>query len=147
MEQSISSTFGHRIRIRACGLLETESGILLIKHNSLGPLGYLWSAPGGEPHFEEPIQKAVEREFLEETSLIVKCGEFLLFNEFIGNHLHAVELFFKVTLLSGSPILGHDPELPPDKQMMSGLRFWSRAELAKQNLSGFHAMFSRPGGY
>lgn len=133
-----AQTFGQRVRLRACGVLIENGSILLVKHEGLGHAGFLWNPPGGGVEFGESVQQTIEREFLEETGLIVVVGEFLAFSEHIGDGLHAVELFFKVSKQAGDLSLGSDPELEPDGQMMTDIRFWNFDEIRQRPPFWFH---------
>lgn len=128
--------FHKSIRLRACGILIENDEILLVKHSGLGKAGFLWNPPGGGLQFGESVSQAVEREFLEETGLVVQAGEFVCFSEHIGDGLHALELFFRVNRIGGTLALGTDPELAHTAQLMVDLRFWPRSEI--ENLPGFH---------
>lgn len=120
-----------------------DGQILLVKHMGLGPAGFLWNPPGGGLQFGESVVQAVEREFLEETGLVVKAGRFACFSEHIADGLHAVELFFRVERLGGTLALGTDPELAHTTQMMVDLRFWHRSEIESQPDFHFHKALNR----
>lgn len=120
-----------------------DGQILLVKHTGLGPAGFLWNPPGGGLQFGESVVQAVEREFLEETGLVVKAGRFACFSEHIADGLHAVELFFRVERLGGTLALGTDPELAHTTQMMVDLRFWHRSEIESQPDFHFHKALNR----
>ncbi len=47
----------------------------------LGPEGYIWSPPGGGVEFKENVEKALIREFREETHTTIAIDEFLFVNE------------------------------------------------------------------
>lgn len=130
--------FSQNVRLRACGLLIENDQILLVKHVGLGEAGFLWNPPGGGLQFGESVRQAVEREFVEETGLVVEASDFVHFSEHIGDGLHALELFFNVRRLSGELKLGTDPELGDRLQMMVDLRFWSKTEIEQQPASYFH---------
>ena len=99
-----------KVRVRAVGLLFEDDRVLLLKHQGLGPEGYLWSPPGGGVDFGMSAADTLKKEFLEETSLEVEVGAFLFVNEHLDERHHAIELFFEVHRLSGAPTLGSDPE-------------------------------------
>lgn len=139
LETLINSEFGHKVRLRVCGILLENEGLLLLRHNGIGKAGYLWSPPGGGVLFGEPISQTLQREFAEETGLQVEVQEFLFFHEHISATLHAVELMFKVTRSGGDLKLGLDPELPPENQILSDIRFWTRTEIATLKPENVHA--------
>lgn len=135
--------FANKVRLRICGVLCREDRILLIRHQGIGPAGFLWSPPGGGVQFGESITTTLKREFLEEAGLDVEVQDFLFFHEHISDRLHAVELFFKVTFLSGQMALGLDPELPLDQQILTEIRYWSPQEISNQPELHFHACISK----
>ena len=89
--------------------------------------------------FGESIYDTLKREFREETGLEVDVQDFLFFHEHISGHIHAVELFFSVRQTGGVVQLGNDPELPPEKQILTELRLWTKEEIADHPPSWFHA--------
>ncbi|MEM7299302.1 MAG: NUDIX hydrolase, partial [Bacteroidota bacterium] len=123
MSRQTENPFTNRVRVRVCGLLIQEGKVLLLKHDTIGSSGYLWSPPGGGVEFGESAHETLIKEFKEETNLTIEVGEYLFTNEFIGTKHHAIELFFHVHLVSGDLKLGFDPELPLDKQILTEARF------------------------
>ncbi|MEO1256165.1 MAG: NUDIX hydrolase, partial [Bacteroidota bacterium] len=123
--------FRNKVRVRVCGILRENNQILLLRHDSIGPQGYLWSPPGGGVSFGESLEDRLEKEFLEEVNLTVEVNDYLFTNEYIGNRHHAIEIFYRVTRVSGEVRLGMDPELPPDKQILCEAKFFSGKELEK----------------
>lgn len=141
--EPLSARFAGKVRIRVCGVCIRQNRILLVKHRGLGPAGYLWNPPGGGIDFGESVEQALKREFLEETGLQIEVGNFLHFNEFIGQGLHALELFFEVSMVGGELRLGTDPELDSGSQMMEELKFWSKIEIANEPVELFHVGLSK----
>lgn len=135
------STFGNRLRVRVCGILKRNEKILLLKHNSIGTKGYLWSPPGGGVKFGEDLRSALIREYKEETNLDVVVEEFLFTNEYLQGSLHALEFFFKVKETGGDLSLGSDPELHPEAQMLEELRFFTKEELKSMDSETIHNAF------
>lgn len=109
-QAKISKAFGNKLRLRVCGILIENNQTLLVKHHGMGKNGF-WSPPGGAVKFGERIEKALKREFYEETGLFIRMGDFLFLNEFMKDSLHAIELFFKVEKIGGSIIKGEEPEI------------------------------------
>lgn len=109
MHQEIKEVYGHKVRIRVCGLCWENDSLLVIDHQHLGP-PHFWAMPGGGIDFGMEAKEALKQEFLEETGLSVEVGNFLFAAELIKPPLHAVELFFEVHRVSGSLVPGFDPE-------------------------------------
>lgn len=135
MKDIIHTTFGGKVRVRACGILIKEDAVLLLKHEGVGKKGYLWAPPGGGVEFGESIKKTIVREFKEECNLTITVGEFILFNEFIAPPLHAIELFFKVSYVEGDLKIGNDPELIG--KSLSDFHYFSKEEIIN-NKSTIH---------
>jgi 8-oxo-dGTP diphosphatase len=109
---SVEEKFGNRLRVRVCGICIHESAILMVHHQGLRE-GPFWAPPGGGMEYGVPAAANLEREFLEETGLEVRTGQWLFATEFIQSPLHAVELFFLVDRIGGSLRAGYDPEMGP----------------------------------
>lgn len=123
MHSEIGKIYGDRVRVRACGLCWRDSNsLLLINHKRLTK-GDFWAPPGGGVEFGQTCPEALKREFEEETGLIVKVGKFLFVSEFIRPPLHAVELFFDVTIEGGELRKGFDPEMTAQHQIIEDIRF------------------------
>jgi len=144
-------------RVRVCGLLEKKGQILLLKHEKMGRLGYIWSPPGGGLDFHESVEHGLIREFYEETHLQIEIDRFLFVNEYIDEKFHAIELFFKVLYKKGEVKLGFDPEFSTADQILSDLKFFSESELnsipsgKKHNIfdecTSFERLFNMKGFY
>ncbi len=143
LSDAVQRTFGHRLRVRVCGLCFSGDDLLLIRHRGLGKLGYLYAPPGGEMHYGERAEDALVREFAEETGLQVRVREFLFAYEFLEPPLHALELFFSVETVSGEPRRGYDPELADHEQLIEAVRFMSPDTIAQLPRDAMHAMISR----
>ncbi|WP_462248235.1 NUDIX domain-containing protein [Ekhidna sp.] len=128
-QKNTPNPFAGKVRVRVGGILEENGQILLLKHKSLGPEGYLWLPPGGGVEFGESLHEALKKEFLEETNLKIEVGEYLFTNEFIKSPYHAIEHFFVVKRISGDLNLGLDPELPENQQILEELKFFSQEEI------------------
>lgn len=137
--------FAGKVRVRVSGILQKGDKILLLKHDNLGPSGYLWLPPGGGVEFGESLHEALKKEFLEETNLKIEVGDYLFANEFIKDPYHAIELFFSVKHLSGTLELGFDPELPENEQMISKAEFFSPEEIGALPADAIHNVFNTAG--
>lgn len=100
-----------------------------------------WSVPGGGMNYGQSAPDNLKREFLEETRLKVKVGKYLCVHEFLQPPLHAMEHFFEVELIDGNPVLGFDPELGKNEQILLDLRWMSFAELKTIPKINLHQMF------
>ena len=135
MSDEISQVYGNRLRVRVCGLLQEGDRLLLVKH-TLQHQSVWWAPPGGGMEFGESIEQALRREFLEETNLEITVGQFAFGCEYIQDPLHAIELFFWVTRISGTLQAGQDPELP----LIKNVRFMSFPDIAGLPRSEVHGM-------
>ena len=127
----------NKVRVRVSGILIENDKILLVNHSGLTPNSIFWSPPGGGIEFGENSKDALKREFMEETGLEVKVGDFLFINEVKTNNLHAIELFFEVKKLSGNIVIGKDPEHELN-QLIINVEFLSLDQLHKLPKSSFH---------
>jgi len=143
MEQEILANFGNRLRVRVCGVCIKDNKILLIKHKNIGRAGYLWSPPGGGLKFGETVEACLKREFLEETHLSVKIERFLFVHEFVEPPLHAIELFFEVSIVEGKIGLGKDPEMQENKQILEKIAFLDYANLAQEPKECLHKVLRK----
>ncbi len=137
---SIVSSFGHKLRVRACGVLVVDKKILLVKHQGIGELNHLWIPAGGGVELGETIAETISREFKEETNLTVTVGDFVLLHEYIEVPLHAIELFYMVQWKSGELKKGNDPELDSSQQMIKEVRYFSKVEIEKRDKRYFHSV-------
>jgi 8-oxo-dGTP diphosphatase len=134
--------YGQNVRIRVCGILANENGILLIKHEPLGKYGYLWSPPGGKVEFGATMEENLKREFNEEVGLDIEVGEFMFLNEYINTPIHAIEIFFKIKSYTGELKLGIDPELPLKDQIIKNTEFIPFPVIKDMNPATVHNIFS-----
>lgn len=140
ISKEIESKFGNRLRIRVNGILIEENKILLIKHQMSSDRDF-WSTPGGGMEFGSTAQNNLAREFYEETGLVIAVGNFLFLNEYLAHPLHALECFFEVKRISGDASLGSDPELTPENQLLSEIKWLSLEELQAIDRQYIHPIF------
>ena len=114
----------NRPRVRVAGILEEDGKLLLIEHTK-NDKSY-WLLPGGGVDWGESIEEAVKREFLEETNLVVEIEEFLFISETLApdKTKHVINLYFRVSRVSGEMALGDDV-------VLSDLKFFSLEEMEK----------------
>jgi len=129
-----------KVRVRVCGILIEDDKVLLLKHKGLGKGGHIWSFPGGGPNFGEDSQECLKREFEEETGLLVEVQNFLFVNVYRDEHLHAVQLFFRVDKIGGQLSLGSDPELK--EQILEDVQWIGDQELNEIASINKHNIFS-----
>ncbi len=138
LKDTAEQTYGQKLRVRVCGILIKENQILLARHDGLGDAGQLWIPPGGGVEFGEPLNNALQREFLEETGLAVEVKNLLMVSEFLKPPLHAIEFFFRVELISGTLKTGSDPEMPSQTQLLQEVRFWPLTDLKLMPAASLH---------
>jgi len=141
IESEIERIFGNKLRLRVSGICVRDNQILLIKHANLGEGGYLWSPPGGGLHFGESVEMCLKREFEEETGFTIAMKRFLFVNEFLQPPLHAIELFFEVEIAGGALLLGKDPEMQENSQIIKEIAFLDTKTLQKEPSVCVHNMF------
>lgn len=139
-KESVNQKFGGKVRTRVGGILIEDNKILLLKHEGVGKKEYLWSPPGGGIEFGENAEENLKREFFEETGLNILVEELLFVNEFMNEHIHAIELFFKVEKTGGFLKLGNDPEMGK-QQILSELAFFDEIKLQNTETDYLHNMF------
>jgi 8-oxo-dGTP diphosphatase len=109
MISEVQQYYGGKIRVRICGLNIKDNSLLMINHHGITNANF-WAPPGGGLEFGEKAEDCLVREFDEETGLKIKVNNFLFACEMIQLPLHAIELFFSTTLLSGDLKSGADLE-------------------------------------
>ncbi|MFO7257667.1 MAG: NUDIX hydrolase [Bacteroidota bacterium] len=140
MVPEIDRIYGKRVRVRACGICWDGDRVLVVNHQGLTD-GDFWAPPGGGVEFGFSVPETITREFREETGLEVETGRHLCVFEYINTPLHAVELFFEVERRGGTLRTGTDPELPPDRQIITAARFMSFEELGRVSAAEKHGIF------
>ncbi|MEN8170056.1 MAG: NUDIX hydrolase [Pseudomonadota bacterium] len=99
-----------------CGaIVRRGDAVLLVKRGRAPKLGQ-WAIPGGKVDAGESMRAAVEREILEETSIVIRAGEMVYQLEYIEHDkdgalaFHYVVLDFAAEYLSGEVCAGDDAE-------------------------------------
>jgi 8-oxo-dGTP diphosphatase len=142
-QQDKLQIYKHGLRVRACGICLLEDRILLVGHQLSDEEKIFWAPPGGGVMFSEKASETVQREFLEETGLQIAAGDLLFVHEYIGNSLHALELFFQVHYLDGSLRLGYDPEFIEEDQNLKAIAWMSLPEIRELPADSVHQLFSK----
>lgn len=138
MDPAIANIYGNRVRVRVCGLCYDGDALLLVNHQSLGKADF-WAPPGGGVDFGLSIAETLKKEFLEETNLTIDVGPFAFGCEFIHPPLHAIELFFHVSRLSGTLQKGYDPEL----QIIKEVAFLTPQQILALPAEQLHGVFTK----
>jgi 8-oxo-dGTP diphosphatase len=142
LSEDIIKTFGNKLRLRVSGISIVDDKILLVKHNSLGKNGILYAPPGGGLIFGESVLETLVREMKEETHLDVIPGQFLFVNEYLQSPLHAIELFFEVSVIGGELCKGVDPEMADDRQIIRDVGYYTLEQIQSGDPADFHSIFS-----
>lgn len=143
LSDSVQTTFGHRLRVRVCGVCFSGNDLLLVRHRGLGEQGYLYTPPGGGMHYGERAEDALVREIREETGLHVTVSEFLFIYEYRVLPLHALELFFAVDSVGGTLTTGTDPELSDEEQLIEEVSFMTPEAIDRERGGQMHDVVNR----
>lgn len=138
--KEINAKFGHQLRIRVNGILIQDDKVLMLRH-LMGGGKEFWSVPGGGMQYGSNAEDNLKREFEEETGLEIQINRFLFVHEFLREPLHAIEMFFEVSYISGKINLGTDPELDQDKQILTEIRWMSLSEIHSLSPESVHQIF------
>lgn len=139
MDASINMIYGNKVRIRACGVCWKNGSLLMVNHANLRS-GDFWAPPGGGIELGQTLEENLIREFAEETGIKVKPEKFLFMCEFIKPPLHAIEVFFEVSYVSGTTITGSDPEMT-DKQIIKNVQWMTVSEIKSHPPEALHGIF------
>jgi 8-oxo-dGTP diphosphatase len=139
-EKELHEKFGGRLRTRVNGVLIHDEKILMIKHH-MGNGKFFWNVPGGGMNYGSTSEANLKREFLEETGFEIEVEKFLCTYEFLKPPLHAIELYFEVKATGGKLILGQDPELPKEKQLITEIQFLTIDKLSSIKNEEKHRLF------
>jgi 8-oxo-dGTP diphosphatase len=152
----IVETFGHRLRVRVCGMCFENGKVLLVNHRAPNGHGDFWGPPGGGMDFGECAEETLKREFLEETGIEIDISRFLFVHEYLSPPLHAIELIFLVRRIKGEIHIGYDPEMKHGDQIIKDVRFIDYKDIRKMDKRTVHQLFanfktereiSQTGGY
>lgn len=138
MSNTVHDFYGHRLRVRVCGIAASKEGLLLVNHQ-MGT-GDFWAPPGGGLEFGETAKECLIREMKEETGLDVTVGDFLFTTELWKPPLHAIELFFRVSVMGGELKKGIDPETG-DHQIITAVQILRWEEIQSLPADHVHGIF------
>lgn len=112
------------MRHRACAALIEDGQILMVRIETKKQS--FWTLPGGGLNTGETFEQAVVREVEEEIHLNVRVIRPL----YTKTDSFGTEVCFLVERVdAASPLLGHDPERPPNQQVLSEIGWRSLAEI------------------
>lgn len=141
MSPSVAEIYGHKVRVRTCGLCWNGDKLLVVNHK-MDDKPAFWTPPGGGLEFGELVETALKREFLEETGLEIESPQFAFSCEVLRSPLHAIELFFHVHWTGGNLKVGYDPEL----QIIQDVKFMTDSEISQIEPDQRHGIFQVAGG-
>ncbi len=125
---------------RAYGVLLDEGRVILVRSSNPEHDPPLWWLPGGGIHFGETPEETLQREFVEETGLIVERFSLLTVmadtrRRSNGDRIHTVRIIYTVQLAGGE--LAHEVGGTSDHAMWFGPE-----ELAALNVADYarHAL-------
>ena len=88
-------------------MIVIEHGRIVLARRARGAYKGAWCIPCGYVEYDEDVRQAAQREFQEETGLLVRVGEvYAVHSNFHNPQAHSVGIWFRGTVLSG--------ELRPD---------------------------------
>ncbi len=138
LNEKVKALYGHKLRVRVCGICIEQNKILLVHHRGLGRSNSLWAPPGGGMDYGEDAEQALKREFMEETGLEIILKRFLFVHEYLDPPLHGIELFFEVKKTGGQLKKGHDPELGKEDQLITETGFKDLHQLKSKEPDSLH---------
>ena len=140
ISKEIEAKFGGHLRSRVNGILIEDDLLLMVKHQ-MGNGRFLWSVPGGGMNYGSSAIQNLKREFLEETGLVIEVERYLFVHEYLKTPLHAMEHFFQVKRINGEVILGKDPELSGENQILLEISWISINQLKQIPRETLHQVF------
>jgi ADP-ribose pyrophosphatase YjhB (NUDIX family) len=140
ISKEIEAKFGGQLRSRVNGVLIEKDRLLMVKHQ-MGNGRILWSVPGGGMNYGSSAIENLKREFMEETGLEIEVERYLFVHEYLKAPLHAMEHFFEVKRISGDVILGKDPELSRENQILLDISWFSIQDLKRIPRESLHQVF------
>ena len=109
-------------------VLDDDNRILMVRHDH--PERTVWMVPGGSIEEGESSAQAAVREVFEETGLEVEIGGLIWHVEEVSERGQRFVNFFRAKITGGELKLGTDPELAESEQVLGGISFMTREEVA-----------------
>lgn len=139
LREEVIKTYGNRLRIRVCGILRIQNGILTVGSTLEKEDTIFWSPPGGGLEFGESLTDALKREFREELNITITVGDLVCVHEHLELPLHAVELFYEVTSQEVDKMrLGIDPEEADTPPTLRDISVITAKDLENNAQNKFH---------
>lgn len=139
LKEEVVKTYGNRLRIRVCGILRIQNGILTVGSVLEKEDTIFWSPPGGGLEFGESLTDALKREFREELNIHITVGNLAGVHEHLALPLHAVELFYEVSSQEADKItLGIDPEETDTAPTLHDIRIITKKDVQNNAQNKFH---------
>lgn len=136
MDESVAKVYGDKVRVRACGICCEGDRLLMVNHSGITSTNF-WCPPGGGVEFGASIAETLQKEFEEETGLLIKPGAFLFGCEYIEKPIHSIELFYRVKAQGGTLRTGSDPEI----QIIQSVQFMSFRDIMAIPEKEIHGIF------
>lgn len=108
-------------------VFDDKNRILMVRHDHKERT--VWLIPGGGINEGENSRLAAVREVKEETGLDIEIGNLIWHIEEVGGKGQRFVDIFMAQAMSFEPVLGTDPELAEDEQVLSDVKFMSREEI------------------
>ena len=109
-------------------VLDDDNRILMVRHDH--PERTVWMVPGGSIEEGESSAQAAVREVFEETGLEIEIGGLIWHVEEVSERGQRFVNFFRAKITGGELKLGTDPELAESEQVLGGISFMTREEVA-----------------
>lgn len=114
---------------RACAAIIKGEYIIMVLHQHEDGRSY-WTLPGGGVKYNEDPKDTVVREVNEELNITVEVIKYLFKEESYNFDSHIISLCFLVKPVGKNKIrLGHDPELPLEKQILKQYRWFNMSDI------------------
>lgn len=111
----------------ARAIIIEDDRVLLVKQRHEGR--DIWMLPGGTVDENEDSRQAAKREVKEETGLEVEIGKLIWHIEEVSARGQRFVNFFLAKKTGGELIVGKDPEMREEEQVIEEVRFVSKEEM------------------